>query len=152
MAKPASAKPTTSPQVQQIHINVDIAAELAAIAHAKNPADQLQDLVLRAASASYGAATAVTAKAMAAAFEQQIGPMTWRAGFEAGRRNKTYTFELPAELSAALRRLADAPAPAAPVVHVAAPEVHIDNHVEVPSRRVIARQLGDGVVEMVPQP
>jgi hypothetical protein len=152
MAKPTPAKPTTPPQVQQIHINVDIAAELAAIAHAKSPADQLQDLVLRAASASYGAATAVTAQAMAAAFEQQIGPMTWRAGFEAGRRNKTHTFELPAELSRALTKLADAPAPAAPVVHVAAPVVNVANEVIVPSRKVIARQLGDGAVEMTPQP
>ena len=148
MAKTSTPQPAP---VQHININLDTAAELAGIAHAASPADRLQDLVLRVGSASYGAATAATMQAMAAVFEQEFGPVMWRAGFQAGQRSKKNTFELPAELSAALRRLADTPAQPAPVVNVAAPVVNIANEVIVPSRTVIATPRGDGSVLMVPQ-
>jgi hypothetical protein len=148
MAK--SSKPDAPIVLPEIHLHLDIPGELAVISAATNPGAALGDLLGRLAQSMFANGYAVGAAAMAEAAARCLPKLKKLRGASP----VAVTMKMPAELTAALVRLAEpGPAAAAPVVNVSVSPtpVTIDNHVEVPSRRVIARQLGDGVVEMTPQ-
>jgi hypothetical protein len=155
MAKSSKPAPAAPAPRQDITVHLDLPSELAAIAHAKNPAEQLWNLVGRATASAFAAGQRNGMETLLATVERDIAPAMWRGGFEQGRRSKTFTFELPPELSRALTKLADAPAQAAapaPIINVSPTPVTIQNTVEVPSRPVLATPRADGSVLMVPQP
>ncbi len=157
-----SALPPTVKQQRQININLNIDQNWVLHFEAASGNRQLiGELIVKLVDQTLRFYTPEMSKVFLDSIDGSLREASlagYARGVKAGARRVELSADAAAEIGKALgSAIANLPAPAVtvqpaqPVVHVAAPTVTVENHVEVPQRPVKATMQPDGSVLMVAQ-
>lgn len=130
-----------------IAISGDWPAILAAVNASVNPSAALSELLRSTVAGASESLRQHTVTAMMPLVERAVQAAR-RDGFKAGKREGMAAGSVTLEASPALLEALRQPAP---TVNVAPAAVTVENQVIVPARKVIAKTLPNGTVEMTPE-
>lgn len=135
-------------QPQPIELRCDLAASVAALRASASPESAqhtLSRMLSDAARGAWLAGHAAGVNASIGRMEAVLPEMLAKVRAQ-GRREGQRQIVMPPELVESFKAFAES----RPVVNVAAPNVTVDNHVEVPQRKIRARPDGQGGTIMEP--